>query len=97
MMINNSIPYHGKAYVCTHVFNKDKPILLVDREDGDWCFLCGAQHDDTPRSCRVVGIGHVFEDDPTLEAIRDLEPEWEAERQVVGGPWIRTRCGAGDC
>src|SRR5580692_9608386 len=39
------IPASQKSYVCIHVFNNERPILLVNRSDGSWCFLCGGGHE----------------------------------------------------
>ena len=64
-------------------------MLLVSREDGDWCFLCGDDHPQDPTYYRVVGIGHVIELDPTLRAVLDLDPNEEAERATPGQSWIR--------
>lgn len=82
---------HQKSYVCIHVFADSRPVLLVSRPEGDWCFLCGGEHPEDASAYRVVGIGHVFEKDPTLKSLEDLAPDWEAEREEVGKPWIRTR------
>jgi hypothetical protein len=65
-------------------------VLLVSRPEGDWCFLCGEVHGDDSSEYRVVGIGHVFDGDPTLAEVEDLEPDSEAERDRVGGAWLRT-------
>ena len=80
---------HLRVYACVHVADRNRPVLLVSRPDGDWCFLCGALHADDADEYRVVGIGHEFDADPTLEEVRDLDEDWEAERESVGGPWIR--------
>lgn len=85
---------HQKAYVCIHVFEHSRPTLLVSRQDGDWCFLCGEVHEENAKSYRVVGIGHVLEHDPSLQEVLDLASDWEAERESVGGAWIRTKCEA---
>jgi hypothetical protein len=87
--VTEAVHPHHKAYVCTHVFEDTRPVLLVDRADGDWCFLCGDLHQDEPSSIRVVGAGHILERDPTLQPILDLPANWEAEREHVGAPWIR--------
>lgn len=83
------IDFHHKAYVCVHVFNNERPVLLVTRPEGDWCFLCGDGHEQTASSIRVVGIGHVLERDKTLFETLDLLPDWDAERTSVGQPWQR--------
>jgi hypothetical protein len=80
-----------KAYVCNHVFDRAFPVMLVSRPDGDWCFLCGQLHDDSAAAYKVVGIGHVLEEDSSLTEVTDLESDWEAERSEIGGKWLRTR------
>jgi hypothetical protein len=87
---------HLKSYVCIEVFDNTKPVLLVSREGGDWCFLCGGMHPQDAAFYRVVGIGHLFERDPSLLSLLDLSPEWEAERQDPSSPWIRTKINADD-
>lgn len=82
--------FHQKAYVCVHVFDQSRPVLLVSREDGDWCFLCGDVHPDSADHYRVVGRGHVVYRDFSLSSILDLLPNEEAERVAIGEPWIRT-------
>lgn len=79
-----------KTYVCIHVFHGERPVLYVTRPDGDWCALCGAEHPDDASSYRVVGLGHVLHDDPSLEAVMDLAPNEEAERVAIGASWSRS-------
>lgn len=80
---------HLKSYVCTEVFNKERPVLLVAHdEDGDWQLMCGDEHEGEDYA-RVVGIGHPLGDDPTLAEVLDLRAGEEAERSSVGGPWTR--------
>jgi hypothetical protein len=86
-----SIDVHQKAYACIHVFERSSPVLLVSRADGDWCFLCGQLHGNNGSEYRVVGIGHVLDQDQSLVAVMDLLPDWEAERTEVDGGWLRTR------
>ena len=80
---------HQKAYVCLHVFRGERPVLLVSRPDGDWCFLCGDAHENDASAYRVVGIGHVLDRDQELRQALDLPPDWDAERGAVGQPWER--------
>jgi hypothetical protein len=84
-----SASYHDKAYVCVHVFDSSRPILLVSRSGGDWSFLCGADHEDTAENYRVVGSGHILDMDPSLNELADLAPNWEAERSSKSGDWVR--------
>lgn len=80
---------HQKSYVCEHVFRGERPVLLVCRPDGDWCFLCGDNHPDDPGAYRVVGAGHVIDDDSALSEVLDLAADEEAERPAVGEAWAR--------
>lgn len=85
-----NIDNHQKAYVCIHVFENIRPILLVSRPAGDWCFLCGAEHDNDASAYRAVGIGHLLGQDTSLSGLVDLAPNWEAEREAVDKDWVRT-------
>lgn len=90
MSREKNVRFHTKAYVCIDVFENRKPVLFVSRADADWCFLCGDEHPEDASYYKVVGIGHVLEQDSSLEELLDLAPEEEAERIALGGPWIRT-------
>jgi hypothetical protein len=78
------------AYVCSHVFENTRPVLLVSRAGGDWQCLCGGEHDSNEIP-HVVGLNHLVERDSTLAELRELPDDWEAERANVGDAWIRTR------
>jgi len=80
------------AFVCIHVFEARRPVRLVSHEDGEWQLLCGGAHDpgETPR---VVGFHHLIERDPSLQELLDLPPDWDAERESVESPWVRTPSG----
>jgi hypothetical protein len=84
------IPASQKSYVCMHVFNNERPILLVDCSHGDWSLLCGDEHEPVASNFRVVGIGHLFDRDPTLLSLVDLPAEWEARRKSVQDRWVQT-------
>lgn len=87
-----------KAYVCTHVFDETKPVLLVVHDkDGDWSFVCGEPHNDSAGAYRVVGIGHLTARDPALDQCADLPAGYEAERSTVGQPWMRTEVDSSGC
>jgi len=79
---------HLGVYICSHVFNGERPILFVSHADGDLQFLCGG-YDHQPDDIRVVGIEHLVEKDHTILALEDLPQDWEAERKSVTLPWIR--------
>lgn len=77
------------AFVCSHIFENTRPILLVARENGDWMYLCGEVHDEQEQY-HVIGQGHLLERDPTLNELQDLVDNSEAERRSIGDSWIRT-------
>ena len=85
----SEISRETKTYVCTHVFDRIRPVLYVTRPDGDWCVLCGDQHPNDASAYRVVGMGHVVNYDPSVTELFDLRPNQEAEREAVGDPWVR--------
>jgi len=74
------------VYLCSHLFENIRPVLLVSRADGDWQFLCGGEHDSHEVPC-VVGLNHLLVRDPTLAELQDLPDEWEAERVSLSSPW----------
>jgi hypothetical protein len=75
------------AYVCSHIFENTRPILLVSRAGGDWQCLCGGQHE-AGEIPKVVGLNHLLERDPTLLELKNLPGEWEAERTSANEPWL---------
>ena len=83
------IPWHQKAYVCVHIFEDTRPVLLVSRNGGAWSLLCGHGHDDIMLGAKVVGIGHILDRDPTILPLLDLPAGWEAERETPTGDWVR--------
>lgn len=96
MVVAGDLPFgldeHTKTYVCIHVFDRERPVLYVTRPDGDWCFLCGEDdHPDDAAAFRVVGPGHLVAEDISLNDVLDLAPNEEAERETVGGAWVRSR------
>ena len=80
---------HRAAFICPHVFDNSRPILLVSNEDGEFQFLCGDEHTKAERP-RVVGIEHMLDRDRSLQALMDLPNGWYAERKEVGSPWERS-------
>jgi hypothetical protein len=78
------------AFVCSHIFNDSRPVLLVAREHGDWMYLCGKPHGDNEKY-EVVGREHLLERDSTLMDTLDLDDQMEAERSAVGTEWQRRK------
>ncbi len=79
------------VYCCGHLFRRERPVRLVERQGGDWQFLCGETDHSDPDEPYHVSIGVLLDMDPSLDEIADLPAEWEAERQELGSVWIRTR------
>lgn len=81
---------HLRVFVCKHVLDRERPILLVSRADGPWCFLCGGTHEQSTNDFKAVGLEHVLEQDASCLELLDLEEGWEAERRAPLAPWIRS-------
>ena len=79
------------SYVCKHIFNQTKPILLVSREDGDWQFLCGENHDDEELP-HVIGLNHIYEIDPSIISLKNLKKNYVADRGSINDKWKRKKC-----
>ncbi len=67
--------------------------MLVVREESDWMFLCGEEHEEDPENYRVVGFGHLLKDNPCLLELVDLSDNYEAERADVNSDWLITKIG----
>jgi hypothetical protein len=65
------------------------PILHVthDADDGSWQFHSGGSV--TSDDARIVGLGWICRQDPTLLELADLPEGWKADRARVGAPWQR--------
>jgi hypothetical protein len=77
------------VFVCQHIFDDTRPILLVVHEEGDWQCLCGL--DDHSDDIHMVGIGHLVNRDQALDELYDLPNGWEAERDSKTSTWNRKR------
>jgi hypothetical protein len=77
-----------RVFVCGHVFDHSRPILLIANMDGDLCFLCGANHPDSESEYQAVGLNHILEMDPSVKpVIVKLKNNWEAERTTSATNW----------
>ena len=90
MPLASPMNLHWRVFVCRQVVAREKPVLLVSRADGDWCFLCGGQHEQSTTDFISVGVGHMLEQDGSLVELLDLKSGWEAERKDRNSPWIRS-------
>ncbi len=81
------------SYVCSHILDRSRPVLLVIREyDDAWIAACGGDdHEQSAESWFVTGWGHVLEWDPAIRDIEALERGEEAERSDVTEPWVVSR------
>ena len=72
------------------VVQDDRPVLLVvhDSEDSGWQFLTGEVFD--LKDGKLVSLQSMIEHDPSLAALADLSPGWQAQRVRRGYAW--TRC-----
>lgn len=68
---------------------EQKPILrVVHDDDGDWQFLTGDQMEE---DIRVVALEQLILRDTTLNDVFDLGYGEIAEREAVGGKWVRKK------
>lgn len=88
------------VFCCGHVFRHERPVRLVDHDEGDWQFLCGEADHEVPThphpDLHLVCVGALAGHDSTLNDLADLPRGWEAERRDAASPWIRTRFEARD-
>jgi len=88
----DDFPFEDPPNVATlttiNVLNGD-PILLVthDDDDGTWQFLCGKTNN--PDDGRIVGLGCIIEQDPSVSELADLPLGWAASRTSAGERWFR--------
>jgi hypothetical protein len=73
------------AFVCSHVFLRTHPVLLVSHDNG-WSFLCGGEHSDKEK-VQSISIKDLVGLDPSLEEVTDLPEFWAAERKSKDEPW----------
>lgn len=76
------------VFLCSHIFQNTRPVLLVSKEDGDLQFLCGLDHDPSEIP-HVVGLDHLLERDPSISQVLDLPENWEAERPDQRSQWVK--------
>ena len=65
------------------------PILhVIHEENGDWQFLTGDQMSD---DARIVALDQLINRDETLNQLFDLNYGEQAERNVAGGSWTKSK------
>lgn len=81
-------PVYAASFTCVHVQNEGRSVLFVMHDsDGDWQFLCGADHEASEGL--VVCLGCAVSADRSLLALSDLPDGWCAFRDSVAAAWVR--------
>lgn len=76
------------VYVCPHVFIGSADVIFAVRDfDGDWQFLCGAEHDAESEGPHHIGVGHLTAVDTRVHELAVLMPGQFAERQSTDSEW----------
>ena len=82
-------PRNCTTVIMRQVLDGSEPILSVSHFADDHCWGFVGTTDANVADGRVVCLEHVLQLDPTIAEVADLEPGWDATRNVVGGPWLR--------
>ena len=79
------------VFTTTHVIRDGAPITHVyhDADDHGWQFHYPGEK--TTADAMLVGLGEIYQHDPTVAEVADLPPGWRAIRSKVGGTWIREK------
>ncbi|HTK19392.1 MAG TPA: hypothetical protein VL442_07765 [Mucilaginibacter sp.] len=80
-------PGNTACFVCDHVMNRNRPILMVIHNiDGDWQFVCGlSDHDNS--NIRIISLQQAAEIDPSINDIYEIPAGVGADRESVNGKW----------
>lgn len=80
-------PRNLAVFVCEHVGRHGSPILQVAHDaEGDWQFLCGSDHSDDDKPM-LVGLGHMVDQDPSVNEVAEMGCHHTASRSSVGAAW----------
>lgn len=84
-------PRNCATLTMRQVLEGKEPILLVshDADDHGWQFI--GSSDASVKDGRVVGLEEVVQLDPSVLAVADLPPGWQAVRKRPGARWIRRK------
>lgn len=77
------------ALTTRQVLEDKSSILFVTHyaDDDSWAFTCGTTN--ASEDARLVSMAKVVELDPSIIAICQLPPGWEASRSAVGAQWVQ--------
>lgn len=83
-------PETTACFVCEHVLNKTRPILLVTHDDDGeyeyWQFLCG-ETDHGKAGVKITSMRKATEIDPSVNDLHDMPVGVRADRKSVKSPW----------
>lgn len=82
-------PKNLTTFTTRQWIEEQKPILrVVHDNEGDWQFLTG---DQLPDDIKIVALVEIVKSDITLNEVFDLDFGEVAEREMMGGEWIRSK------
>ena len=89
----DAFPFQDKpntaVFTCVHVLDRGRPILHVTHdEDGDWQFLCGAQH--SVEEGRIIALEEAYNLDPSVGALAQMGYGHSADRTDENSAWVIT-------
>jgi hypothetical protein len=76
------------CFVCGHVMDKSRPILLAshEKEDGCWQFLCGFNnHNDA--DIKIISLKQAVEIDSSINELFEMSLGLAADRKSVNHKW----------
>jgi hypothetical protein len=93
MMENNfkfKEPETTACFVCDHVMNRIRPILLVTHDEDDeyeyWQFLCGeSDHDES--NIKIISIKQATDIDPSINDLYEMPVGVSADRKSITDQW----------
>lgn len=83
-----SDPENTACMVCSHVLEKQSPILFVthDEEDGMWQFLCGAENHETEQA-KIIALVEATNIDPSINELHEMPLGVGATRESINDIW----------
>ena len=76
------------CFVCTHVYEKEKDILLVahEKQIGEWKFTCGAEHHDN-NSYKIISLKQITVIDNSINEVSAMPKGIGARRDSKNDLW----------
>ena len=76
------------VYCCKHVFENSRPCLFTVRDfDGSWQFLCGDATCPKSGPPKLIGVGHLIDNDSAIDKLAILNNGTCAERKNKKSNW----------